>query len=66
MSGAGVGGGTVSAGLCDACRHQKIIRTGRGSEFSMCLRHKEDPRFPKYPPIPVGRCPGYEPRGRMS
>jgi len=50
------------AGLCDACRHQKLIRTGRGSEFSMCLRSKTDERFPKYPPVPVRACPGFEPR----
>ena len=52
------------AGLCDSCRHQKIIRTGRGSEFSMCLRSKDDERYPKYPRVPVGSCPGYE--GRSS
>ena len=52
------------AGLCDSCRHQKVIRTGRGSEFSMCLRSKDDPRYDKYPRVPVGRCPGYE--GRSS
>ena len=28
----------------------------------MCLRSKTDERFPKYPRIPVERCPGYEPR----
>jgi hypothetical protein len=50
----------VKAGLCDSCVHQKLIRTGRGSEFSMCLRSKSDERFPKYPRIPVERCPGYE------
>jgi len=53
----------VKAGLCDSCVHQKLIRTGRGSEFSMCLRSKTDSRFPKYPRIPVERCPGYEPAG---
>jgi hypothetical protein len=26
----------------------------------MCLRSKTDERFPKYPRIPVERCPGYE------
>ncbi len=52
------------AGLCDACRHQKIIRTGRGSEFSMCERSKREPGYPKYPRIPVRACPGYE--GRSS
>jgi hypothetical protein len=50
----------VKAGLCDTCVHQKLIRSGRGSEFSMCLRSKTDERFPKYPRIPVERCPGYE------
>ncbi|MEA2311330.1 MAG: hypothetical protein QOE28_1298 [Solirubrobacteraceae bacterium] len=54
------------AGLCDACRHQKLIRTGRGSVFSMCLRAKDDPRYDKYPRIPVGACPGYEPRPSSS
>ena len=52
------------AGLCDSCRHQKLIRTGRGSVFSMCLRSKDDPRYDKYPRVPVARCPGYE--GRSS
>lgn len=50
------------AGLCDSCRHQKIIRNTRGSSFSMCLRAREDEAFAKYPPLPVMRCPGHEPR----
>ena len=50
------------AGLCDSCRHQKIIRTGRGSEFSMCLRSKTEPGYAKYPRVPVRACPGYEGR----
>jgi hypothetical protein len=52
------------AGLCDSCRHQKLIRTGRGSEFSMCLLSRSDPRFAKYPRVPVLRCSGYS--GRSS
>jgi hypothetical protein len=48
------------AGLCDDCAHQKLIRTGRGSEFSMCLRSKSDPAYPKYPRVPVRACPGYQ------
>jgi hypothetical protein len=47
------------AGLCDTCRHQKLIGTTRGSVFSMCLKAKTDPAFPKYPRIPVAACPGY-------
>jgi hypothetical protein len=50
----------VKAGLCDTCAHQKLVRTGRGSLFSMCLRHRTEPeRFPKYPMLPVRSCPGY-------
>lgn len=52
----------VKAGLCDSCTHQKIVKSGRGSVFSMCLLHKTDDRFPKYPRLPVERCPGYERR----
>jgi hypothetical protein len=50
------------AGLCDTCRHQKLIGTTRGSVFSMCLKAKTDPAFPKDPRIPVAACPGYAPR----
>jgi hypothetical protein len=49
----------MNAGLCDTCRHQKLVRNTRGSEFSMCERSKTDPRYAKYPRLPVKRCPGY-------
>ncbi len=52
----------MNAGLCDACRHQQVVRTTRGSVFSLCRRSKTDARYAKYPPIPVVRCPGFEPR----
>ena len=52
----------MTRGLCDSCAHQKLIRNSRGSTFSMCLRSKADERFPKYPRIPVGSCPGFERR----
>jgi hypothetical protein len=54
----------VDRGLCDSCRHQKLIRNTRGSEFSMCLRSKTDPRFPRYPRLPVRECSGHEPLRR--
>jgi hypothetical protein len=57
----------VKAGLCDSCRHQKVIRTTRGSAFSMCERSKIEPeRFPKYPRLPVEECAGYERRASAS
>jgi len=52
----------VRAGLCDTCKHQRIVRSGRGSTFSMCLLSKTRPEFPKYPRLPVERCSGYERR----
>ena len=49
------------AGLCDSCRHQQIVPTTRGSVFSLCRRSKTEPdRFPRYPRLPVLRCPGHE------
>jgi len=52
----------MKAGLCDSCRHQKLIRNTRGSTFSMCERSKTDDRYAKYPRLPVERCPGWEKR----
>jgi hypothetical protein len=52
----------MKAGLCDTCRHQRIVRNTRGGAFSMCERAKFDERFPKYPRLPVERCPGWERR----
>jgi hypothetical protein len=46
-------------GLCDSCRYQRIIRTGRGSMFTMCVRAKTDASFPKYPRVPVTECRGH-------
>lgn len=56
----------VAAGLCDACAHQQLVHTTRGSTFSLCLRHRTEPeRYAKYPPLPVTACTGYEPRQEM-
>jgi hypothetical protein len=52
----------VKAGLCDSCRHQRLIRNTRGSTFSMCERSKREPEYPKYPRLPVRECRGYEQR----
>ncbi len=51
------------AGLCDLCVHQRLVHTTRGSTFSLCERSKTEPEYPKYPRLPVLRCPGHEPRG---
>jgi len=51
------------AGLCDRCAFQRIVRTTRGSRFSLCERSRSEPeRFVRYPPLPVLRCAGFAPR----
>ena len=41
---------TPPAGLCNRCRHQQLVRTTRGSVFSLCRRWKTEPeRFPAIP-----------------
>jgi len=46
------------AGLCSSCEHLRVLRSRR-STFVHCGRAADDPRFPRYPPLPVQACPGY-------
>lgn len=50
----------MPGGLCEACRHSREIVNDRGSRFLLCDRNKIDPRYPKYPRLPVLRCTGFE------
>jgi hypothetical protein len=50
------------AGLCDACRHQRLVGNTRGSTFSLCERSRVDGRYPRYPRLPVASCAGFERR----
>jgi hypothetical protein len=52
----------TAAGLCETCAHAKVIVSDRGSTFYTCLRSKTDPRFPRYPRLPVVACIGYDER----
>jgi hypothetical protein len=49
------------AGLCERCRHAREVTTPR-SAFVLCERSRDDPRFERYPRLPVLACPGFEPR----
>ena len=49
-------------GLCATCNWVRIVTNRRGSVFYRCLRADTDPRFLRYPPLPVQSCPGYERR----
>ena len=52
------------AGLCAHCRFCRITQNDRGSTFYQCLKSFEDPRFEKYPRLPVRICDGYRPAGK--
>src|SRR5437773_10570699 len=53
---------TDDVGLCRTCRWARIVTNRRGSTFFRCGRAETDARFPRYPPLPVLRCVGYEQR----
>jgi hypothetical protein len=46
-------------GLCEDCRHARIIKSDRASTFLQCQLSFADPRFAKYPRLPVLTCSGY-------
>jgi hypothetical protein len=47
-------------GLCADCVHARQIESDRGSTFLLCQLSFTDPRFEKYPRLPVLACSGYE------
>jgi hypothetical protein len=48
------------AGLCGSCRFAQVITSSRGSTFYLCTLAASDPRFRRYPILPVRECAGYE------
>jgi hypothetical protein len=52
-------------GLCATCRYQRSVEGAR-STFSLCERSFTDPRFLKYPPLPVVQCIGYVERPALD
>jgi hypothetical protein len=48
------------AGLCADCVHARSVESDRGSIFLLCELSRSDPRFTKYPRLPVLSCTGYE------
>jgi hypothetical protein len=55
--------GQAEAGLCARCAHVQVITSARGSTFYLCRLSAVDPRFPKYPRIPVLACTGFREAG---
>jgi hypothetical protein len=52
--------GVAGLGLCATCQHSRTVTSRKGSTFLLCRRSEQDTRYPKYPPLPMVRCPGYE------
>ncbi len=50
----------MEAGLCAECSYARIVRSDRGAVFYRCQRALSDENYPKYPKLPVLKCPGYE------
>jgi len=54
---------SIPAGLCARCAFQRLVGTQRGPTYSLCTRSTDEPdRYPRYPPLPVQACAGYQPR----
>jgi hypothetical protein len=47
-------------GLCLSCAHAQIVPS-RKSTFYLCRLSGSDPRFRKYPVLPVLACSGFAP-----
>ena len=58
------GGDDPRLGLCARCRHARRITSGKGSTFLLCGLAAEDPRFVRYPRLPVLACAGFAPEKR--
>jgi hypothetical protein len=54
------------AGLCADCRLARLIRSDRGTIFYQCGKSFEDPRFTRYPRLPVRACAGHEPLAKAG
>ena len=48
------------AGLCSRCLHARRIDSARGSTFILCELSRTNPRFAKYPRLPVLSCDGFQ------
>lgn len=52
----------ASPGLCATCEHLRLLASRR-SVFVRCGLAEKDPRFLRYPPLPVVACPGWRREG---
>lgn len=50
----------VEVGLCRTCAHAREVPTAQ-AVYWLCRLAETDPRFERYPRLPVIACEGYEP-----
>lgn len=51
----------LQSGVCAACLHARWLKSGGGGDILLCRLSESDPRFPKFPRLPVLSCPGWAP-----
>jgi 3-isopropylmalate/(R)-2-methylmalate dehydratase small subunit len=54
-----------AAGLCARCAHHAWIRNDRGSAFLRCRLSDTDPRFARFPALPIASCIGFSTMSAM-
>jgi hypothetical protein len=47
-------------GLCGDCRRARILTSSGGAAYYQCLKAETDPRYEKWPRLPVLSCAGHE------
>jgi hypothetical protein len=55
----------MTPSLCETCQNRREVRTAR-SRFLLCELSVTNTAYPKYPPQPVVRCDGYQPRAEAN
>ena len=55
----------MAPSLCESCENSREVRTAR-SRFLLCELSLAHAAYPKYPPQPVVRCDGYQPKAEAK
>jgi hypothetical protein len=66
LAGDGEAAARLAVGLCADCANARRVTSTRGSTFWRCALADRDPRYAKYPRLPVLRCPGHVARGNEA
>ena len=55
----------MTQSLCASCQNVREICTAR-SRFLLCELSLTNADYPKYPPQPIVRCDGYQPKDKTQ